>query len=326
MFIVNPVFGVVAVGVVLALHAYLVKKHLKAPYGDVRSGLFVALAEWAEKKMENLAGPREKTWKANLLVPVEVSDEVDKAYGLLRDIAHPKGFVRLLGLTGKRNYDELIENLPKLAERLHEDRVFATWTVVQAGTFSENVAAGLEALAGAFFRSSLIFLRLPEDRGREEEVRRIIRSADRNGLGVLLYAGPGEIPEKGKAVHIVIEEPAGGWDIGKDLGESDLALLIAYQLKRNWKSDLTLVAALKRYEAREKALDYLRAVAELARIPNAGLRTAPLDGLDLREDRPSVTVYSLGKDPDLGALRSRVKAAQTPCLFAMDSGFENALA
>ena len=36
-----------SVVVVLLLHAYLVRKHLKAPYGDVRSGLFAALAEWA---------------------------------------------------------------------------------------------------------------------------------------------------------------------------------------------------------------------------------------------------------------------------------------
>jgi solute carrier family 12 (sodium/potassium/chloride transporter), member 2 len=131
MFIVNPVFGIFALLVVLSLHAYLVKKHLKAPYGDVRSGLFAALAEWAAKKMETLAGPFEKTWKANLLVPVEISDQAERIYRLLRDVAYPKGFVRLLGLTGKRKEGELTETLPALAERFLDDGVFATWTVVR---------------------------------------------------------------------------------------------------------------------------------------------------------------------------------------------------
>ncbi|WP_237559854.1 hypothetical protein [Desulfohalovibrio reitneri] len=53
--------------------------------------------------MERYTGPREKTWKANVLVPVENSDQVARVYGLLRDLAYPKGFVRLLGLTGARN-------------------------------------------------------------------------------------------------------------------------------------------------------------------------------------------------------------------------------
>lgn len=47
MFIVNAAFGGIAIVVVIALHTYLVHKHIKAPFGDVRSGLFTALAEWA---------------------------------------------------------------------------------------------------------------------------------------------------------------------------------------------------------------------------------------------------------------------------------------
>jgi solute carrier family 12 (sodium/potassium/chloride transporter), member 2 len=324
MFIVNPVFGIVALLVVLLLHAYLVKKHLKAPYGDVRSGLFAALAEWAAKKMETLAGPFEKTWKANLLIPVELSAEAEKIYTLLRDIAYPKGFVRLLGLTGKSQEDELTENLPVLAERFLDDGVFATWTVVRSATFSENVAAGLEALGGAFFQSNLIFMRLPPETQREEEIRRIIRSAGQNRLGVLLYAGPEEIPHKEKSIHMILEEPAKGWKIGTDLGKSDLALLISYKLKQNWDSDLVLIAALKNGEAGEPALDYLKSVAELARIPNTELRVSS-SGREA-EGNPSVTVYSLSSDSDLKDILLKARSTGAPCLFAMDSGFENALA
>ncbi len=50
MFIVNPTFSLVAIVVVLILHTYLVRKHLKAPFGDVRSGLMAVMAKWAAKK------------------------------------------------------------------------------------------------------------------------------------------------------------------------------------------------------------------------------------------------------------------------------------
>jgi uncharacterized membrane protein len=326
MFIVNPIFGAIALIVVILLHAYLVRKHLKAPYGDVRSGLFAALAEWAAKKIESLAGPREKTWKANLLVPVESSNQASCIYRLLRDIAYPKGFVRLLGLTGRRNYEELTENLPELAGRFQDDGVFATWTVVKAATFSENVAAGLEALGGAFFRSNLIFLRIPEKADRREEIKSVMRSAEQNQLGVLLYAGPEEIPEKVEKVDMVIEKPEKGWKIGTDLGKSDLALLISYKLKKNWKSDLILTATLGKEEEREPALDYLKSVAELARIPNAECRIASPNRENHAGEKTIVTVYSMTGDMDLSRLNSKVESTRTPCLFALDSGFENAFA
>ena len=279
--------------VVLSLHAYLVKKHLRAPYGDVRSGLFAAMAEWAAKKMENLAGPFEKTWKANLLVPVEISSHAASIYALLRDISYPKGFVRLLGLTGKTKEDELAENLPALANRFLEDGGFATWTVVRSSTFSENVAAGLEALGGAFFQSNLIFIRLAQEIERREEIRRIIRSAGQSRLGVLLYANPEEIPHKERGIHMILEEPEEGWKIG-----TDLALLISYKLKQNWKSDLVLIAELKNGQVGEQALDYLKSVAELARIPNTelpGLLPGQRGGADRKTFRDGIQ-YELGSE------------------------------
>jgi hypothetical protein len=75
-------------------------------------------------------------------------------------------------------------------------------------------------------------MRIPEKPDRKEEIKGVMRSAEQNRLGVLLYDGPKEIPHTGKAIHIIIEEPPDGWKIGNDLGKSDLALLISYKLKQ----------------------------------------------------------------------------------------------
>ncbi|NIP60805.1 MAG: hypothetical protein GWN82_20975, partial [Gemmatimonadetes bacterium] len=43
MFIIEPVFGLVAVGFVVTFYMLLLRRRIQAPGGDVRSGLFVAL-------------------------------------------------------------------------------------------------------------------------------------------------------------------------------------------------------------------------------------------------------------------------------------------
>jgi len=92
---------------VVIIHYFLIKKHLKAPFGDVRSGLFVALAEWAAKRVEELAASDERTWKANLLVPVGRLETIKENVQLIRDISYPKGFLKLVGLTGKEQEEAL---------------------------------------------------------------------------------------------------------------------------------------------------------------------------------------------------------------------------
>jgi solute carrier family 12 (sodium/potassium/chloride transporter), member 2 len=65
MFIINPTFSLVTVFVVVALYYVLMKRRLTAPTGDVRSGLFTALAEWAVKQVKLSQGTAERAWKPN---------------------------------------------------------------------------------------------------------------------------------------------------------------------------------------------------------------------------------------------------------------------
>lgn len=327
MFIVNVVFGGIAIAVVIALHTYLVHKRIKAPFGDVRSGLFTALAEWAAGKVASLAGPREKTWKANLLVPVEDSRDIVNVFPLLRDIARPNGFVRLLGLTGDRNYHEMTKNLPDLTKKFEEDQIFSTWTVVDAATFSDNLAAGLEALGGAFFRSSMIFLTFPESGQREEKIHRIIQDARKNKLGAVLFSGEKFAHSAGGVVHFIIDRPDDGWRIGVDLGKADLAFLLAYKLKRNWKTGMVLTAFLSKAEEDQQALEFMEAVVELARVPNVEFRLASSENeLQMDSGDTAITIFSMSNEVNFREMHKRIQLAQSNCLFVMDSGWENALA
>ena len=325
MFVVNPTFALVAVVAVLVVHAYLVRKSLRAPYGDLRSALFVAGAEWAARKVAGMTGS-ERAWKPNLLVPIEEPQEMESLYGLLRDVAYPKGFVRLLGLAGRHRYEDLAEKLPMLAARFNGDGVFATWTVLGLSMYADNLLTGMEALRGAFFHSSIVFLRMPPpNTTREAQFARILEDAERQRLGILLYApAPDGVSHPGP-VHVVLDRPGHSWQIGLDLGASDLALLIAYKLKHNRKQDLVLTARLRHHSERDQALAYLKSVAELARIPTARLRTQAASDQEL-DLEPAITVFALRASADFSELRDQVGRARSPCLFALDSGRENALA
>jgi amino acid transporter len=64
MFIINSTFGLVALGFVIVTYFYLTNRKLKVPYGDMRSGLFVSLAEWAAKRVSLLPENNERAWKS----------------------------------------------------------------------------------------------------------------------------------------------------------------------------------------------------------------------------------------------------------------------
>jgi solute carrier family 12 (sodium/potassium/chloride transporter), member 2 len=74
MFVVNPAFGLAAVVIVVGVFWLLTRRLIDAPYGDVRSGLFVAVAEWAAKRVgrcrESSSGPGSRTsWCPSRMPP-----------------------------------------------------------------------------------------------------------------------------------------------------------------------------------------------------------------------------------------------------------------
>ncbi|MEL6715002.1 MAG: amino acid permease, partial [Planctomycetota bacterium] len=100
MFVVSPTFGLAAVVVVVGFYGFLLRRRLEAPYGDVRSGLFVAVAEWAAKRVGDMPSRQERAWKPNLLVPVEDVAVLRGTFEVVLDVARPRGSVKLVGLNG----------------------------------------------------------------------------------------------------------------------------------------------------------------------------------------------------------------------------------
>jgi solute carrier family 12 (sodium/potassium/chloride transporter), member 2 len=325
MFIISPVFGLVAVGVVLGLYSYLIRRQVTAPYGDVRSGLFLALAEWAVKRATRLRRPDDRSWKPNLLVPVEDTDELRGAFRLLHDLSAPKGALHIMGVAHGDRTDELEGDLTVAADQFRDEEVFATWAVIRTERYADGFEAGMGALRGAFFRPNLVFLRMPSDEQRGVELRRIIDRAGDYGLGIVLFAeheraGTG----RRRTINVWVRNPE--WERAHEIAQIDLELLLAYKLQTNWGGRVRLLTAVTAEEKAEVSAELTR-LADLARVPGAEVYaiTAPFDEALLRAPQADISLFGLPLEPDFGLARQIVSHTHSTCLFVRGSGEESAV-
>jgi solute carrier family 12 (sodium/potassium/chloride transporter), member 2 len=328
MIVVNPTFTIIALAVVLIIHTILIRRHLESPFGDVRSGLFVALAEWAAKKSGEIATARERTWKANLLVPVEEVNQLRRVFSLIHDLSYPKGFLKVVGLTGRVREEQLANELPNIIENFRDKNVFASWTVISAASFGDNLKAGIETFGGTFFQPNILFLHMPEASEREVELAEIIETALQTQIGVLIFS---DLHHHGldirRRINVWFSDRSPEWEVSFDLGNQDLAVLTGYKLMKNWDARLCFVAALEDERRKDAAKHFLHTFASLARIPQAEVALQPggPEGA-IQIESGDLNIIPVEPRPDFATLRRISEKLGTPCLFTIDSGKESVLA
>ncbi|NGP89184.1 amino acid permease [Fodinibius halophilus] len=328
MFIINSTFGLIALSLVIVIYLYLTNRKLEVPYGDMRSGLFVSLAEWAAKRVSLLPENNERAWKANLLVPVRSARELRGSFSLIRNLVYPKGSLKLVGMGGSNGSSHFGESLMDFAMSFSRENVYTRWSIIDSDDFKEGVLTSLQTLQGTFFKPNILFLRLPTHKRYDEEIHSIINEARHNNMGIQLYVED-PIAQLGRssAINVWIREQSPGWDLSMELGNVDLALLTAYKLKVNWDAQMRVITVVDEPQV-EAAYRYLDNLLDAARLPevlkhveigafNEALQNAPQADLDL---------LGLPNDPNLDELRSYVETTQSACVFVADSGNENILA
>lgn len=328
MFIINPTFGLIALGVVIATYLYLTNRKLKVPYGDMRSGLFVSLAEWAAKRVSLLPSENERAWKANLLVPVRSSRELRGTFSLIRNLVYPKGSIKLIGVSGNQSSGKLREDLTNLTAAFRQENVYTRWSVLDSSHFKEATIDSLQTLQGTFFKPNILFLRLPLTDEHDRDIHSIINEATANNMGVQLFVeDPVAKLGRSATVNVWIREQSPHWDLSMDLGNIDLALLSGYKLSKNWNASLRVITVVEESEV-ENAYQYLENLLELSRLKNAiphveigsfeeALKNAPQADVDF---------FGLAKDPDFEQYRLFVDITSSACVFVADSGNENIMA
>ncbi len=329
MFIINPVFSLLALAMVFGAYVLMARRSLDAPYGDVRSGMFVSIAEWAAKKVWDLPEMQERAWKPNLLVGATDIQELRGSFLFLQEVASPKGSITLVGVAPDIDGGQLPDQLDALAHDFRSRGVFANWIAIESNSLSQGLTAGIQSSRGAFPRPNIVFLRMPEEMDEEIDYATIVTEAERANLGALLFA-PHRKSGLGRRrfVNIWIADRTPDWGISMDIGNLDLSLLIAYKLRRNWNAKLRLITVVKDEENVQRARQFYADLLSLARIPDTEIvvETGSFSDFVSRAPQGDLNIFGMASDQDLNFVRKMVEQTGASCVFVRDSGNENALA
>ncbi len=329
MFIINPTISLISISIVFVVYWFLSRQNIETPFEDVRSGLFVSFAEWAAKHTWGMKTMQQRAWKPNLMVPVRDVVGAKGNFQFLRNIARPKGSIKLLGIEPNGADSKLTEELSSLSEAFRIKDVFSSWTVINTDDFAKGVNYGNQALKGAFFRPNVVFLNLQQHDNYETEIRPVIKESIRLEIGVLLYSShPTALLGRRNMINVWVSDRTNNWDMGWDIGNLDLSILIAYKLKKNWQATIRLIIVIKDENERENAQKFLNLLISLARLPETLTEVRIGNFKDMVANAPSADLNIFGMEENLRFefVKEMTVGTNSSCLFVKDSGHESILA
>lgn len=328
MFLINPIFSLVAVLVIIALYVYLSHRQLRAPWSDVRSGLFVTIAEWAAMQVLKLPTTQERAWKPSLLVPVESTQSLLGSYRFLRAITYPRGSVSVLGLY--QNHDKSrIKDLQSFMHAFAQDGIFARATMLEVEDFPRGVRTGLEVLQGVFFSPNILFLPITTHT-EETTLQFTLERAIDNQVGAILYARhPETALGREQTINVWIRDQSPDWEVGLRLSNLDLNLLLAYQLARNWQGCINLITLTHNPAELDNGRQFLTNLINYGRMPRQTktiIEVSSLADYLPRAPQADLHIFGLQQQVNLEFIQKMVNATQASCIFVRSSGHESALA
>lgn len=332
MAIINAAFSLVALTVVAFIYLRLIRGHYQRDFADVRSGIFVAIAEWAATQTIKLDLLSTRAWKPTLLVPVEDRSQLLGEYRLLCDLCQPEGSILFVGLAKQQSVESLAQRIEELGLGLRKRGIFNTSSVLNVTTDERGIIAALQALQSAFFRPNVLFLRSPEDPELWPPLLPVFEEARRLQVGVMLF---GLHPQAGlgraEVINLWLRPQLEDCSLAERLskGSINLAILMALRLIRAWKGELNLVSVVENEAEAIATRAFIEELRDLARIPrSANIIVMTGAFWQCLENAPQADMDFIGLQtiPDYQFVRKVIELTGSSCLFMSDSGSESALA
>ncbi|MEZ4429593.1 MAG: amino acid permease [Nannocystaceae bacterium] len=328
MAITNPVAGLIALGVVIAIYVQLSRRRIETPWETVRSGVVVAFADWAAKATQRISGPLYRAWKPDILVPISRAEQLAGEERLLHGVVRPRGSVQVLAIVPPGEGATAPTRLEPMIDAFRAANVLATHAEVRAADFADGVQSGLEVLEGSFFRPNLLWVHGVDC--TQDTLRALLRGARAADVGFVLFmphreAGLG----MERQVNVWLRDPTPDFELALKLANVDLAILLAYQLHENWRAKMRLVSLIGDPSHLPAARALWQRLAVEARLPRdaellveatpftEGLSTVP---------RADLNIMGLREDVNIEALEELVARLGASVLFVHDSSHESVLA
>ncbi len=328
MFIINPTISLVSWALMFFVYGILSRRKLEIQFEDVRSGLFTSFAEWAAKRTADNAHKEERSWKPNLLIPATDPVIIKGAFSIIKDISYPKGSAVLMGVTD-RGIPKIKQQLDQISASFKKAGVYSSTIVMKTAQFSEGVNYGNQALKGAFFRPNIIFLNILETASAVEAYPAIIKESEDLEIGIVLYIPHSKamLGQK-QTINVWIRNRSPYWDVFDGEFNPNLALLIAYKLKKNWNATVRLITVVDNKEEVNKAQAFLQQLTDLARLPINELLIleGKFDKKLMEAPNADLNIFGLFTGKDLPLYKEISAKVGTTCFFIRNSGHENVFA
>lgn len=347
MFLIQPWIALMATVLILLMYLLQLRRGLVSQYGDVRSGMFNSIAEWAAAKAAQYPY-NSRNWKPNLLVPIEDPENWQERMAFVRDIIIPRGTLRVYSLlihnkpleqqlTGwvKRvfakdtklklsdehpEYQRRFRELDALIAPLRKRGVFSAARVVEVGNYLEGMNVITQIMKGMFFPPNVCMLTMSDDSAKLNRLKEMVAFSIKSELGILLLSLH---PEKqfGQRQNINV------W-IRSESPNIHLSFLIALMLEKNWDGKLRIISVVreeKNIRLRHRLIGRLIESARLPRDTEVNVFSGNFKDCIAQAPQADIQFLGLADSVDLEQLKTTAKLLDSTCLFVRDSGVENSL-
>jgi len=318
MLLINRGFALVTFFVILCIYYVLSKRKLVSPWGDVRGGVFTAVTEWAAQKAMSMPyHPR--LWKPSLIIPVESPEDFRRVSRFVQGLIFPSGRIYYLSInengdTGPQEEKSIDETLLSLKEA----NLFAQKVLIHGGVYHQEIKIVLQSLLSTFLPPNTAFFTISSITEKQQRFKNIIESIRPLKIGLMcLYLHPKYGMGQEKRIHLWLRDKS---------PNTNLAVLSALQLMRNWHAQLVLLRMVTEDAAIEPARQDLMTFLEDARLP---VNTR----IEVRAGKFQEIIHQLPADLNIIGMPTRfeqipelIQDIPTSILFVGDSGLENALA
>ncbi len=341
MFLIDPIFAVISILILVIFYSIQVKRGIKAPWGDIREALFTSLGEWALKTSSKMP-QTSRSWKPNLMIPVEEPEKWENLIEIVRDIVYPKGTIRLVSIRVSKDYlkkrvksiwkrffkDEETENnnlkndnieikLKKLEQKMKKEGIFITSVVADAYDFLEGIGIVTQVMKGMFFPPNIMFLKMSNSSENNEKLEQLIALSIKEELGlIILGLNKEEMFKNKKTVNLWIRDKS---------PNQKLATLLSLELYKSW-GKLRLIRVTDNKVKIGNELEDLKRIVEEQRLPvRSELKVLVGDFYNVLKNSPEADINIFGISGQMCSenMHKIVSTVNTSCLFTRGSGKED---
>lgn len=316
MLLINPLFTGITFFTVIAIYTLLKKKNLTSPFGDVRGGIFISIAEWAAQKAMNIPyHPR--LWKPSVAIPIEHPDDFRRISRLVQQLIKPSGRLYYLTVVPPGKEDTQDTSVEETLNPLRAQQIYAQKVLVTSPSFPDLLVPTLQCLQSSFLPPNMILFTVSDNEEKRTRFNQLLDTIRPLSIAVCcLWLHP--------KYNLGMERNINLWLRDKS-PNNDLAVLCALQFAKNFGAELTLLRVVATETSAKKVYAEMEAFIEEARLPaNTKIRVLIGNFFEVFPEQHA-DLSLLGMPLKYEQMIELIESSNNSLLFLSSSGLENAL-